>query len=142
MKPWFRHWPPLLTKTLEYPTNAAVVPVNPMLVERELEYVLSDSGSKLVVATSELAGKVLPVAKKLGIQVVCEEVKAFIVVNPEYRGKITEEEIIQWAKQQMAAYKYPRIVEFDDELPKSGAGKILWRLLQEREKEKLEKGGG
>lgn len=42
----------------------------------------------------------------------------------------------------MAAYKYPRIVEFDDELPKSGAGKILWRLLQEREKEKLEKGGG
>ncbi|AAB89737.1 MULTISPECIES: long-chain fatty acid--CoA ligase [Archaeoglobus] len=73
---------------------------------------------------------------------VVEEVKAFIVVNPEYRGKITEEEIIQWAKQQMAAYKYPRIVEFDDELPKSGAGKILWRLLQEREKEKLEKGGG
>ncbi len=72
---------------------------------------------------------------------VVEEVKAFIVLNPEYKGKITEKEIIEWAKQQMAAYKYPRIVEFVDELPKSGAGKILWRVLQEKErKERL--GGG
>ncbi len=68
---------------------------------------------------------------------VVEEVKAFIVLNPEYEGKITEKEIIEWAKQQMAAYKYPRIVEFVKELPKSGAGKILWRLLQEKEKEKM-----
>ncbi|WP_290596968.1 MULTISPECIES: long-chain fatty acid--CoA ligase [unclassified Archaeoglobus] len=67
---------------------------------------------------------------------VVEEVKAFIVLNPEYEGKITEKEIIEWAKQQMAAYKYPRVVEFVKELPKSGAGKILWRLLQEKEKEK------
>ncbi len=69
---------------------------------------------------------------------VVEEVKAFIVLNPEYEGKITEKEIIEWAKQQMAAYKYPRVVEFVKELPKSGAGKILWRLLQEKEKEKRE----
>ena len=33
----------------------------------------------------------------------------------------------------MAAYKIPRIIEFVDSLPKSGAGKILWRELQERE---------
>jgi fatty-acyl-CoA synthase len=33
----------------------------------------------------------------------------------------------------MAAYKYPRIVEFVDALPKSGAGKIMWRELQDRE---------
>ena len=39
----------------------------------------------------------------------------------------------------MAAYKYPRSVEFIDELPKSGSGKILWRELQEREQGKTAK---
>ena len=34
----------------------------------------------------------------------------------------------------MAAYRYPRHVEFVDSLPKSGTGKILWRVLQEEEK--------
>ncbi len=71
---------------------------------------------------------------------VVEEVKAFIVLNPEYEGKVTEREIIEWAKQQMAAYKYPRVIEFVKELPKSGAGKILWRVLQEKERKRL--GGG
>jgi fatty-acyl-CoA synthase len=33
----------------------------------------------------------------------------------------------------MAAYKYPRVVEFVETLPKSPAGKILWRELQGRE---------
>jgi len=36
----------------------------------------------------------------------------------------------------MSAYEYPRKVEFVDELPKSGAGKILWRVLQEKERSK------
>ncbi len=65
---------------------------------------------------------------------VVEEVKAFITLKPEYKGKITEEEIIEWSKQQMSAYKYPRTVEFIEELPKSGSGKILWRELQEKER--------
>jgi fatty-acyl-CoA synthase len=34
----------------------------------------------------------------------------------------------------MAAYKYPRILEFVEELPKTGSGKILKRVLREREK--------
>lgn len=62
-----------------------------------------------------------------------ENVKAFVVLRPEYEGKVTEEDIIQWSREQMAAYKYPRVVEFIKELPKSGSGKILWRVLQERE---------
>jgi fatty-acyl-CoA synthase len=33
----------------------------------------------------------------------------------------------------MAAYKYPRVVEFVEQLPKTGTGKILWRKLQEEE---------
>ena len=65
-----------------------------------------------------------------------EEVKAYIVLAPEYKGKISEKDIIKWAKGQMAAYKYPRKIEFVDELPKSGAGKILWRVLQEKEQNK------
>ncbi|GBC59206.1 long-chain fatty acid--CoA ligase [Desulfonema ishimotonii] len=63
-----------------------------------------------------------------------ENVKAFIVPRPEYRDRITAEEIIGWAKNEMSAYKYPRIIEFTDSLPKSGAGKIIWRELQAREK--------
>lgn len=63
-----------------------------------------------------------------------EEVKAYIVLREEYKGKVSEQDLINWAKEQMAAYKYPRRIEFVDELPKSGAGKILWRVLQEKER--------
>ena len=40
---------------------------------------------------------------------------------------------IDWAHDHMAAYKVPRVVEFVDELPKSGTGKVMWRQLQERQ---------
>ena len=62
-----------------------------------------------------------------------ETVKALIVLRPEWRGRITEQEIISWCREQMAAYKVPRIVAFVEALPKSGSGKIQWRELQERE---------
>lgn len=62
-----------------------------------------------------------------------ETVKAVVVLKPAARGNVREQEIIDWARTQMAAYKYPRIVEFVDSLPKSGSGKIMWRALQERE---------
>ena len=58
-----------------------------------------------------------------------ETPKAFIVLKPDYVGRITEEEILEWCKENMAAYKRPRLVEFREDLPKSGAGKILKRLL-------------
>lgn len=60
-----------------------------------------------------------------------ESVKAFIVLKPEWQGKVSEEEIIQWAKNQMSAYKYPRQVEFIDQLPATSSGKVLRRLLKE-----------
>lgn len=63
-----------------------------------------------------------------------ETVKAFVVVRQEQHGTVSEEEIIEWSKEQMAAYKYPRMVQFVDALPRSGTGKILWRELQERER--------
>jgi len=61
-----------------------------------------------------------------------ESVKAFVVLKAGYKDKVTEDEIIAWAKENMAAYKYPRRVEFRDNLPASGTGKILRRLLKEK----------
>ena len=38
-----------------------------------------------------------------------------------------------WAREHMAAYKAPKLVQFVDSLPKSGSGKVMWRLLQDQE---------
>ena len=62
-----------------------------------------------------------------------ESVKAVIVPRPEWRGRIEAREIIDWCRENMAAYKVPHAVEFVEALPKSGSGKIMWRELQERE---------
>ena len=62
-----------------------------------------------------------------------ETVKAVVVLRAEARGQTTEQDIIGWAREHMAVYKVPRIVEFVDALPKSGSGKVMWRTLQERE---------
>ncbi len=63
-----------------------------------------------------------------------ETVKAVIVLKPDYAGRVTEQQIIDWSHENMAAYKVPRIVQFADSLPKSGAGKVMWRTLQDAEK--------
>ncbi|GGN52332.1 MULTISPECIES: AMP-binding protein [Oceanobacillus] len=60
-----------------------------------------------------------------------ESVKAYIVLNPAYKGKVSERDIIKWSKEKMAAYKYPRDVEFLDSLPATSSGKVLRRLLKE-----------
>ncbi len=62
-----------------------------------------------------------------------ETVKAVVVLRDEARGRTTEQDIMAWAREHMAAYKVPRLVEFVDALPKSGSGKVMWRALQERE---------
>lgn len=59
-----------------------------------------------------------------------EVVKAVIVLNPECVGKITEKEIIEWAKKKMSPYKVPRIVEFRKKLPYNEAHKVVRRLLK------------
>ncbi|HEY6641139.1 long-chain fatty acid--CoA ligase [Povalibacter sp.] len=62
-----------------------------------------------------------------------ETVKALVVLRSTHRGSVSEEEIIEWTRQNMATYKHPRIVQFVDALPKSATGKVQWRLLQEAE---------
>lgn len=54
-----------------------------MLVEKELEYILSDSGCKAAITTSELYARLRPVAEKLGIDVVCGHLADYVPENPE-----------------------------------------------------------
>jgi fatty-acyl-CoA synthase len=61
-----------------------------------------------------------------------ESVKAVVVRKPSH-ASTTEEELIAWCRDNMAVYKVPRVVQFVDALPKSGAGKVMWRQLQEAE---------
>jgi len=63
-----------------------------------------------------------------------ETPKAFLILRPEHKGKVTQEAILDWCKENMAAYKRPRVIEFREELPKSAAGKILRRVLTAEEK--------
>ena len=60
-----------------------------------------------------------------------ETVKAFVSLRPG--RSVTAEELIAFAKERMAAYKYPRQVEFLDEIPKTVTGKLLRRELRTRD---------
>jgi len=68
-----------------------------------------------------------------------EEIKAFIVLKDGYQGKITEKEIIDWAKDKLGPIKYPRVIEFRQNLPKTLSGKVLRRKLREEEMQRIEK---
>jgi long-chain acyl-CoA synthetase len=59
-----------------------------------------------------------------------ETVKAYVSLRPGQQA--TAEELIAFCRQQMAAYKYPRQIEFLDELPKTVSGKLLRRELRAR----------
>jgi len=61
-----------------------------------------------------------------------ETIKAYIALKPEYKGTLTERDIIEWSKEKMAGYKYPRQVEFVNVLPRTTVGKIFRRKLRER----------
>ncbi|TWG27101.1 long-chain acyl-CoA synthetase [Micromonospora palomenae] len=58
-----------------------------------------------------------------------EEVKAFVIRQPG--SQLTEDELVDWCRERMATYKYPRLVEFRDDLPMTSTGKILKRRLRD-----------
>lgn len=59
-----------------------------------------------------------------------ETVKAFVSLRP---GEHVEtDELIAFCRERMAAYKYPRVVELVDELPRTASGKVLRRVLRDR----------
>ena len=63
-----------------------------------------------------------------------ETIKAYIVLKPGETA--TEDEIMDFCKQKLAAYKTPKSVEFRDSLPKSIIGKVLRKILREEEEQK------
>jgi len=69
-----------------------------------------------------------------------ETVKAFVVLKSG--AALTEEEVINYCKDKLAKYKVPKIIEFIDELPKSGVGKILRKELRQMEMERMKKQTG
>jgi long-chain acyl-CoA synthetase len=64
-----------------------------------------------------------------------ERVKAFVVLKEGETA--TEEEILEFCRENMTPYKVPKFVEFRDELPMTMVGKVLRRVLLEEEKKKL-----
>jgi long-chain acyl-CoA synthetase len=93
---------------------------------REVEDVLYEHPKVLEAA---VAG--VPLGQEKG-----ERVKAYIVLKPGQTA--TEEEIIQYCRDNLAYYKVPKFVEFRDELPKTMIGKILRRVLVEEELKRLQ----
>jgi long-chain acyl-CoA synthetase len=93
---------------------------------REVEDVLYEHPKVLEAA---VAG--IPVTAEKG-----ERVKAYVVLKPGETA--TEEEIIEFCRENLAYYKVPKFVEFRDELPKTMVGKILRRVLVEQEVQALE----
>jgi long-chain acyl-CoA synthetase len=62
-------------------------------------------------------------------------IKAYVVLESEARGKISEEEIVEFCSQKLAHYKVPKIIEFRGELPKTDVGKVSRRELREEGEE-------
>jgi len=86
---------------------------------REIEEVLMKHPAVSLVAVIGIADE------KMG-----EEVKAVVQLNPNTQA--TSDELINWTKEKVAAYKYPRVVEIIDQLPVSATGKILKKELRNR----------
>ena len=60
-----------------------------------------------------------------------ENVKAAVVLEADSRGKLSEEDIIEYCKEKLAHYKIPKIVEFRGEIPRTDVGKVSRRELRE-----------
>jgi long-chain acyl-CoA synthetase len=118
-RPWQRHYDYNVPLTIRYPR----VPANYFLdnvYPREIDEVLYQHPK---VADAVAVG--------IADEYRGETVKAFVV--PKEGETLTEEEIIDFCREKLAAYKAPKMVEFRDELPKSAVGKILRKVLRDEE---------
>ena len=69
-----------------------------------------------------------------------QRIKAIVVLQADARGKLTEEEISAYCREQLAEYKVPHIVEFRGELPKTDVGKVSRRELRDEQRRALSAG--
>ncbi len=61
-----------------------------------------------------------------------ETIIAYVALKSDYEGKVTPEELIEFCKQRLANYKYPRKIEIMEELPQTQTGKFLRRELRDK----------
>lgn len=110
------------------------------IVDRKKEMILASGGFNVYPRDIEDRlyehDKVLEAAV-IGVPVggANQRAKAFVVLKNGETA--TEEELIQWCKEGLAAYKVPKFIEFRDDLPKTMVGKILRRELMEQEDRKI-----
>lgn len=95
-------------------------------------------GLRVYAREVEEALKLHSAVKEAGVigipdKVVGENVKAFVVLEADARGKVTEEEIVEFCRSRLAHYKVPRILEFVGEIPRTDIGKVSRRELREME---------
>jgi len=62
-----------------------------------------------------------------------QRIKAIVVLQGDARGKVSEDEIKAYCRQQLAEYKVPHLVEFRGELPKTDVGKVSRRELRDEQ---------
>lgn len=62
-----------------------------------------------------------------------ENIKCSVSLKPEYKGKVTADDLMKWAKENISSYKYPRDIQIVEELPKTIIGKVLRRVLRDGE---------
>ena len=70
-----------------------------------------------------------------------ERIKAFIRLQKNSKGKVSEQGIIDYCKENLAAYAVPKIIEFRDDLPLTVTEKIFKRALREEEIKKMKERG-
>ncbi|MHA1794731.1 MAG: AMP-binding enzyme, partial [Promethearchaeota archaeon] len=87
---------------------------------KEVETLLGNHPAVIEVAVAGIPDK------KTG-----EAVKAWVALKPNMMGKITEKELIEWAKANITYWKVPKYLEIIDEIPKNAVGKVMRRQLQE-----------
>jgi long-chain acyl-CoA synthetase len=64
-----------------------------------------------------------------------ENVKAYVVLESDARGKLSEADIMEYCQDKLASYKIPRIIELVGEIPKTDVGKVSRRELREMEED-------
>lgn len=60
-----------------------------------------------------------------------ERVVAAVALKDQYKGKVSENELIEWCRERIAEYKVPQRIIFVDEVPKTVVGKVFRRKVRE-----------
>jgi long-chain acyl-CoA synthetase len=95
-------------------------------------------GLRVYVREVEEVLKTHPKVKEVGVIgvpdiSVGQNIKAFVVLEREARGKVSEAEIMEYCKDKLAHYKIPKVIEFVGEIPRTDVGKVSRRELREIE---------